>query len=132
MFPLVLYSHPPPPLSYAVSCLICGRQRVAVAGYRMICLVIVQDHMLDDNNSFTYEIKLVTKAKCDTKIPCWFMVYMSNMRDMYSKFKEKIPRENSYGTIFPPFLEFSNANISKTRPLTSYIFLFPKNLYEMK
>ena len=35
MFPLVLY----PPLFYEVYCYICGRGRVAVARYRMICLV---------------------------------------------------------------------------------------------
>ena len=35
MFPLILYS----PSYEAVFCYICGRQRVAVARYRMICLV---------------------------------------------------------------------------------------------
>ena len=38
MFPLVLY-----PFSFeAVYCFICGRQRVAVARYRMICLVLAK------------------------------------------------------------------------------------------
>ena len=39
MFPLVLY--PPPPYFEAVYCFICGRRRVAVARYRMICLVLI-------------------------------------------------------------------------------------------
>ena len=38
MFPLVMY---PPPSFEAVNCYICGRRRVAVARYRMICLVLV-------------------------------------------------------------------------------------------
>ena len=38
MFPLVLY---PPPSFEAVYCYICGRRGVAVARYRMICLVLV-------------------------------------------------------------------------------------------
>ena len=40
------------------------------------------------------------------------------MRGMLSKINEKIPTEYSQGTIFPPFREFSNANISKFLPLT--------------
>ena len=31
---------PPPPYFEAVYCFICGRRRVAVARYRMICLVL--------------------------------------------------------------------------------------------
>ena len=38
MFPLVLY---PSPYFEAVNCFIYGRRRVAVARYRMICLVLV-------------------------------------------------------------------------------------------
>ena len=41
MFPLVL----PPPSYEAVNCFICGRRRVAVARYRIICLVLIH---LDD------------------------------------------------------------------------------------
>ena len=37
MFLLVLYPHPYFEAEY---CLFCGRRRVAVAGYRMICLVL--------------------------------------------------------------------------------------------
>ena len=39
MFPLVLY---PPPYFEAEYCLFCGRRRVAVARYRMICLVLTK------------------------------------------------------------------------------------------
>ena len=38
MFLLVLY---PTPYFEAEYCLFCGRRRVAVAGYQMICLVLV-------------------------------------------------------------------------------------------
>ena len=38
MFLLVLYL--PPPYFEAEYCLFCGRRRVAVARYRMICLVL--------------------------------------------------------------------------------------------
>ena len=36
---------PPPPYFEAEYCLFCGRRRVAVARYRMICLVIVNSHL---------------------------------------------------------------------------------------
>ena len=35
----------PPPIFDAESCLFCGRRRVAVARYRMICLVLVNSHL---------------------------------------------------------------------------------------
>ena len=50
------------------------------------------------------------------------------MRGMESKLNEKITTENSSGTIFPPFCEFSNADISKMHPLTDLKFTFPQNL----
>ena len=34
-----------PPYFEAVYCLFCGRQRVAVARYRMICLVLLRRHV---------------------------------------------------------------------------------------
>ena len=40
MFLLVLY--PPPPYFEAEYCLFCGRRRVAVARYRMICFVLMK------------------------------------------------------------------------------------------
>ena len=43
MFLLVLN---PPPYFEAEYCLFCGRRRVAVARYRMICLVLVNSHLL--------------------------------------------------------------------------------------
>ena len=36
---------PPPPYFEAEYCLFCGRRRVAVARYRMICLVLVNSHL---------------------------------------------------------------------------------------
>ena len=37
---------PPPPLYFeAEYCLFCGRRRLAVARYRMICLVLVNSHL---------------------------------------------------------------------------------------
>ena len=41
------------PTSYfeTVYCFICGRQRVAVARYRMICLVIVHQSLYNDSNA---------------------------------------------------------------------------------
>ena len=39
MFPLVLYPHPTPNFE-DVYCLLCGRRRVDVARYQMICLVL--------------------------------------------------------------------------------------------
>ena len=41
MFPLVLL----PPYFEGVYCFICGRRRVAVARYRMICLVLLNSHL---------------------------------------------------------------------------------------
>ena len=35
----------PPPYFEAEYCLFCGRRRVAVARYRMICLVLVNSHL---------------------------------------------------------------------------------------
>ena len=39
------FEPPPPPCFEAEFCLFCGRRRVAVARYRMICLVLVNSHL---------------------------------------------------------------------------------------
>ena len=39
------FVNPPPPYFEAEYCLFCGRRRVAVARYRMICLVLVNSHL---------------------------------------------------------------------------------------
>ena len=41
---LVGFITPPPPPFEAVYCFICGRRRVAVARYRMICLILVKSY----------------------------------------------------------------------------------------
>ena len=48
MFPLVLY---PPPSFKASYCYICGHRRLAVARFRMICLVLVLRHITYSSES---------------------------------------------------------------------------------
>ena len=45
---------------------------------------------------------------------------------MYRKLNAKIGTENIQGTIYPPFREFSNVNISTMLPLTDLKFTFRK------
>ena len=44
---------PPPPYIEAVYCFICGRRRVAVARYRMICLFFVMQPLVKWSNGDT-------------------------------------------------------------------------------
>ena len=62
MFLLVLY--PPPPYLEAEYCLFCGRRRVAVARYRMICLVLpIQPLSFNDGIPLGANIPLRIKQK---------------------------------------------------------------------
>ena len=63
----------PPPSFDAVFCYICGRRRVAVARYRMICFVPVNISLtgLNNLNSFLEQIFVISRFNNTVTQPCY-------------------------------------------------------------